>query len=169
MSLSFIEEVFAEVEVERKVLWPHEPQLRLRTAAKQKQLAPEQLKEFEYEVAPWEMFSSRNKPSCWGTFYSPTSVGEQTDGTRITVPDLSSLDSSAIACWRKRLEKVNHPVLRARYADVIWDISKVAASSEPQPVECARAAVDAYRDGVRAGLTHQPYFDLERALTLSFE
>src|SRR4051812_34614862 len=36
-----------------------------------------------------------------------------------------------------------HPILRARYADLAWDMSRAIAEASPNP-EMARVAIDAY-------------------------
>ena len=169
MALDFIEQVLAEIDSAARPLWPHELQLLLRTAAAKEELTLEEQAVFEREAAPWELFGSRQKLGSWGIFFGPSLEGQQEDGTPVTVPRRSILDEAAVRCWEKRLITVQHPVLRARYADAIWEVSKLLATPGPKPVSFARTAIDAYRAGACDQLTHHSYFDLDRALGLSIE
>jgi Domain of unknown function (DUF4209) len=45
--------------------------------------------------------------------------------------------------WEKRMASAKHPLLRARYADLVWDLSKPACDLKP-PIDAARIAIDGY-------------------------
>jgi hypothetical protein len=42
------------------------------------------------------------------------------------VPDIAWLDVACFACWTERMSKARHPILPARYADLVWNLSKAA-------------------------------------------
>jgi hypothetical protein len=46
-----------------------------------------------------------------------------------------------IRYWEKGMAAAKHPLLRARYADLVWDLCKPACGLKP-PVEAARTALD---------------------------
>lgn len=50
----------------------------------------------------------------------------------------------AVAYWERRAVAVNHPVLRARYADAAWHGSKLVLQARAS-IEYARLAIDAYK------------------------
>ncbi len=83
----------------------------------------------------------------WGTYFGPGSILEQADGTRFEVPGLQQITPETIAYWKSRAGAASHPVMKARYADAVWDLAKKAAGTKPD-VEFARTAIDAYLDAV---------------------
>ncbi len=74
----------------------------------------------------------------WSTHFGPHFTrGEHQE------PDLANVDASVLAYWGRRMGEAKHPLLRARYADLVWDLSQPATSVRPS-IEAARTAVDAY-------------------------
>jgi hypothetical protein len=71
------------------------------------------------------------------------------------VPDLDEVDEDIVVYWEIRAGTAQHPVLRARYADVVWDLKKKAIGVPPAIV-FARRAIDAYLDGIAAGSYKEP-------------
>ncbi len=78
------------------------------------------------------------EPSCWKTHFGPDM--EMGDAR---VPDIAWIDRSIVSYWTERMAQAKHPLLRARYADLVWDLSKAACNLKP-PIEAARTAVDGY-------------------------
>jgi len=58
-------------------------------------------------------------------------------------PDIAWIDEAVLKYWGRRMTEVRHPLLRARHADLVWDLSKPAGNLKP-PIEAARVAVDGY-------------------------
>jgi hypothetical protein len=76
--------------------------------------------------------------SQWDTHFGPVlSMGDR------CLPALTSVDVQVIEYWRRRTVEAKHPVMRARYADLVWDLSKKATGQKP-PIEAARTAIDSY-------------------------
>jgi hypothetical protein len=71
------------------------------------------------------------EPSCWKTHFGPSMVWGDA-----RVPDIAWLDVECFAYWTGRMSKARHPLLRARYADLVWDLSKVACGLKP-PIDGA--------------------------------
>jgi len=65
------------------------------------------------------------------------------DGSTVYSPDPASLTSAALALWRQHLQECAHPVLRARYADLLWEFQKQVDGTKP-PLQYAQTAMDAY-------------------------
>jgi hypothetical protein len=91
------------------------------------------------EIDAFDFEPSRHREkSQWGTHFGPVlSMGEK------CLPSLSSVDVQVIEYWRRRMAEANHPVMRARYADLVWDLSKKATDQKP-PIAAAQAAIDSY-------------------------
>ncbi len=67
----------------------------------------------------------------WGTYYGPMFVCDNGDGTITEWPSLKKLTPQIIQYWSDRAKAAKHPVLRARYADLVWDLQKVITGESP--------------------------------------
>ena len=90
----------------------------------------------------------RDKPNGWGTYFGPMSVLQGDDGEWRESPSIQSVDETVIDYWLGRAEEATHPILRARYADLVWDLSKPGADRKP-PITALRTAVDEYLKAAR--------------------
>lgn len=81
--------------------------------------------------------------SPWGTFFGP--VGSETDeeGRRFYFPDIADATADVVAHWADRARSLTHPILRSRYADLVWEMAPVITGGRREP-EMARLAIDAY-------------------------
>jgi lysyl-tRNA synthetase class 1 len=76
--------------------------------------------------------------SRWGTHFAEQMVlGEHVD------PDLARVDAATLAYWRNRMGEAKHPVLKARHADLLWDLSKPAGAARA-PHDAAQVAARSY-------------------------
>ncbi len=67
----------------------------------------------------------------WGTYYGPMFVLNNEDGTATESPSIKRVTEQIIKYWIERAKAAKHPVLRARYADLVWDFSKVVINESP--------------------------------------
>lgn len=106
--------------------------------------------------------------SVWGTTFGPMTSATKEDGTPFYAPDIKEADAGTIEYWKLRSFKGKHPILRARYSDLVWDFERVVANQKPD-VSFARAAIDAYLDATKLAYKHvvQPIHYVERALELA--
>ena len=107
--------------------------------------------------------------SVWGTTYGPMTSATKEDGSPFYAPDIKEADSVTIAYWNlQRSLESKHPILRARYSDLVWDFSRVAANQKPD-VSFARIAIDAYIEAAKLSYKHavQPIHYIERAMELA--
>jgi hypothetical protein len=105
--------------------------------------------------------------SHWGTRFGPILENIMEDGTRHSFPDITGLDEPTIEYLGRRASKAIHPVLRARYADFLWDITKIATGNRPS-IELAWQAIDSYiESGTRYPNSDQTSERLTRALELA--
>jgi lysyl-tRNA synthetase class 1 len=80
-----------------------------------------------------------DEKSRWDTHF-----GEHYSHGEFIEPDIASIDASVLAYWRHRMGESSHPTLKARYADLLWDLSKAAGAAKP-PFDAAQVAADSYR------------------------
>ena len=104
----------------------------------------------------------------WKTYFQPIMILGDEDGMRCH-PDLRRADAPVIEYWSARAREATHPVLKARYADLVWDTTRFVTKGKPG-IEFARLAIDNYiaasrlDDGASWGDTHR---SIGRALTLA--
>ena len=81
----------------------------------------------------------------WGTYFQPIMSGQRQDGTWVHSPDLAEADGEIIDYWSRRARCAKHPVLVARYADLVWDATRFVTGGKRKPdVELAGLAIDSY-------------------------
>jgi hypothetical protein len=104
-----------------------------------------------------------------GYFFRTDGTATRTDGTILHVPDFASVDASIIEHWELRASEAKHPVMKARYADLVWDFSRPAAQKKPGIV-FARTAIDSYLQAADKGLFKASVYGIQyltRALQLA--
>jgi len=113
-------------------------------------------------------FADDNNP--WGSFFRPQSSGTLADGRTVYMPDITEAGVGALAHWSERARGLRHPVLKARYADVVWEFERTIGVSARRDVAMARLAIDAYVDSVAQGLVQPPEYAFtcaQRAIDLA--
>jgi lysyl-tRNA synthetase, class I len=79
----------------------------------------------------------------WGTHFGPLASVVMQDGSPFYTPDIEQVDSEIIDHWADRAILAKHPVLRARYADIVWDIGPLKTGKRGD-YKMAQLAADAY-------------------------
>ena len=77
----------------------------------------------------------------WGTHYGPVGVFLDEKGARVEMPPIAEITPEVIAYWQERATVARHPLLRMRYADLVWEFGR-RANLAPGP-EFPHAAIDA--------------------------
>ena len=95
------------------------------------------------EVLAFALANGAHGTSPWGTYFRPLGSGTREDGSILYSPDIAGTDAEVVGHWSAGAKAIKHPVLKARYADLAWDMSRAIANSPPDP-ETARIAIDAY-------------------------
>ena len=95
------------------------------------------------EILAFSLVDNRTSASPWGTFFAPMGSGTDKDGTVFFSPDIADANAAVIDHWAKRARSISHPVLKARYADLVWDLAPAIAKTR-RDVEMARLAIDTY-------------------------
>jgi lysyl-tRNA synthetase class 1 len=101
--------------------------------------------------AEWAAFAFDVDPAPgggpWNTYFQPM-MTRRGDAGAIYTPDLREADAEVLAHWRERATAVKHPVLAARYADLVWDTTRVV-TGERASIEFPRLAIDSYVAGLQ--------------------
>jgi lysyl-tRNA synthetase class 1 len=123
-------------------------------------------------IAEWSAFmfdGITGKESVWGTYFSPMMSAKKSDGSDFLSPDIKNLDAASVAHWEARAKNCRNPMMRARYADLVWDLKRAITGERPN-VEFVRVAVDSYLEAADKKLYPMEMFGihwLKRALELS--
>ncbi|MGO8186978.1 DUF4209 domain-containing protein [Rhizobium leguminosarum] len=105
----------------------------------------------------------------WNTYFGPYGSGADHDGNVVYFPDVRQLTPEIVDHWEQRVDAIVHPVMKARYADLVWDLSRNAAERRPD-VRFARIAIENYIASVTDGRNADDHDDMEamkRALQLA--
>ena len=96
--------------------------------------------ELEAEVIAFGIWRAHDESSAWAGYFGPP----WQEGM------LGLITAAMVDYWRERARATPHPVLRARYADLSWEIPKGKRISGARPdADMARVAVDAYLEAIQ--------------------
>jgi len=121
------------------------------------------------EVLAFSLMGNERRTSPWKTYFGPVTSGTSQDGGSFCSPDIVDTPAEVLQHWTQRAKSTNHPVLKARYADLAWDMSRAISKTDPDP-EMARIAVGAYLASVEANVrpdAHDRFRAALRALDLA--
>lgn len=110
-----------------------------------------------------------DEDSVWETYFAPMMTITQNDGSELRAPDIKDLDAATVAHWEKRAKSVQNPEMRARYADLVWDLGRVIVQAN-RKYEYAQIAIDAYLEATERKLYPMEIVAIQwlrRALDLS--
>lgn len=105
----------------------------------------------------------------WGTYFGPMGSGTR-DGEIVYFPDARQADSEILGHWIMRANTTVAPVLRARFSDLVWDMSRLIAK-EKSRIEFAHNAIDSYLVAVADSRRdiYDAFPDAKRALALAIQ
>lgn len=78
----------------------------------------------------------------WGTYFGPMTTLTGADGSVLERPSIRDVTSATVAYWIQRAKDAKHPLLRMRYADLVWDLAPRVPSAK-RDASAARIAIDA--------------------------
>ncbi|MCK5024868.1 MAG: hypothetical protein KAR56_04550, partial [Thermoplasmata archaeon] len=84
----------------------------------------------------------------WGTYFGPMAIFPNDHGQMMESPSLALVDSEMLQYWTQRAKSAKHPILKARYAGLVWDFNKKVNDSPPD-IQMAHVRIDAICDIVR--------------------
>ena len=98
------------------------------------------------------LFADRSEEdSVWETYFAPMFTATQNDGTELRVPDVKDFDLATVTYWEGRARSVQNPIMRARYADLVWDLDRVITRRR-RGYEYAQIAIDSYLEAANLRL-----------------
>lgn len=104
----------------------------------------------------------------WNMYWQPLSSFTTQDGREHPSPDVGLIDEEIRADWTTRSDALRHPVLRARFADLAWTITRYQRSRAA--IAVAWRAIDSYVEAVERRLVADDFhawFMLARAIELA--
>lgn len=79
----------------------------------------------------------------WNTYFGPIGSIIRNDGKTLYWPDIADADPQVLQHWVSRTTDLTNPLLKARYADLAWDMSRAIGRTKPD-ITMARLAIDSY-------------------------
>jgi Domain of unknown function (DUF4209) len=105
--------------------------------------------------------------SPWNSYFGPMASGSDGEGKTVYFPDIVGTPADAVTHWASRARSLKHPFLKARYADLAWEMSGPIAKRKRDPDD-ARIAIDSYLDAIqRMAEDHEHIQFAIRALDLA--
>lgn len=125
-------------------------------------------KELLAEAIAWQLYPNHsNSSNTWGTYYGPFIDW----GNGKTVPMLAEITDGVIEYWANRSQQATHPLMKIRYADLVWDFG-CKHNIKKLIRQAARVMIDATLDASATDcFTHEVigYENLDRALQIALK
>jgi len=83
------------------------------------------------EVLAFGLVGARTHESPWNTFFAPIATLMGKDGSIQYSPNIAGTPPAVLVHWTGRARSLNHPVLRARYGDLVWDMAGPIGGGSP--------------------------------------
>jgi lysyl-tRNA synthetase class 1 len=115
------------------------------------------------EVLAFGLVGARTHESPWNTFFAPIATLMGKDGSIQYSPNIAGTPPAVLVHWTGRARSLNHPVLRARYGDLVWDMAGPIGGVRPDP-DMARLAIDSYLESLGKDRREELYERFEAAL-----
>lgn len=103
----------------------------------------------------------------WNSYFGPMGSGINDQGQKVYFPDIAGTAPVTVDHWAERARSLNHPFLKARYADLAWEMSGPIGKRR-RDVGDAQIAIDCYLDAIpRMADDHEHVQFAIRALDLA--
>ena len=140
----------------------------LRGVLGNRQVSKEEFAVYQGESDAFIFAPRRKNDAPFPGYFQPLMWSTAADGSTDYSPDPAKLISSSLALWREHLQTCAHPVLRARYADLLWEFQKQVDGTKP-PLQYAQTAMDAYLAAAAQAeaASHEVIVWLDRAISIA--
>lgn len=89
------------------------------------------------------MLQPRNNDKDWhGLYYGPHFSGVNANGEKTDTPSLSEITEDAVRYWEIRIDAVVNPLLKMRYADLVWEFKPYVFKGSKRKGELYRKCID---------------------------
>lgn len=103
----------------------------------------------------------------WNSYFGPMGSSTDAEGKKTYFPDIAGTPALSVDHWAARARELEHPFLKARYADLAWEMSGLIGKRR-RDVDDARIAIDCYLDAMpRMAEEHESVQFAIRALDLA--
>jgi hypothetical protein len=105
----------------------------------------------------------------WGSYFKPIRTGRTSEGLPTYSPNADDIDPEILEYWEIRASLTQHPLLRARYADLVWEFGRLALGAKAN-TGFAWVAADSYLITVERRLVEheaQAWRFIDRALEIA--
>lgn len=99
----------------------------------------------------------------WNSYFGPIGSWTRDDGQIVYAPGIAGVNPQTVQHWVARATELSHPILKSRYADLAWDLSRAIAKSKPD-VAMARLAIDCYAACLAEGRFQDVYDRFDAAI-----
>ncbi len=106
-------------------------------------LSEEDFKALLAERSAFFFIESHGDSSRWGSYFEPMAELGRADGGTLLSPDIAKLDDQTLEHWRNRAGSAKNPMMRARYADLVWEFGRRLGDAK-RDHSCALIATEAY-------------------------
>jgi hypothetical protein len=167
---SVLKSIFSDIETANRGFAFHQIATRFESALKDLGDGPHPDREhLRAECIAFSFSEGGGVTAGWNTYYGPAFSATLEDGSERHFPPLSIVDAAMVDYWMGRADVASNAALRARYADLVWDLSKACVQRRAD-VRFAQIAIDSSLASVR-GMTFRYPADaigrLRRALDVS--
>jgi hypothetical protein len=132
--------------------------LRLREAG----VADDRIENAIHILAPLEFRTKDIEQSTWNCYFAP--VFSSADGLD-EYPSLAKLTPADVDEWAMLASRLKQPVVRARFADAVWELGKRLGSAREDFHRHAELASELYLEATAAEVTLQNSFSMLELLT----
>ena len=101
--------------------------------------------EFSYEKTAFLLQPTNKEDNPFDGYYGPYEICTDTNGNKTCIPSWQDITPEAVLYWENRYKECKNPLLKARYAGLVWDFKKRIVRQE--------YAADLYRIYVDSMLT----------------
>lgn len=67
----------------------------------------------------------------WGTYFGPMWVSSDGKGNVTEAPSIQHITKEVLEYWEKRIDESVNPILKARYAGLVWDFKEKQTGAKP--------------------------------------
>ncbi|WP_344730488.1 DUF4209 domain-containing protein [Corallibacter vietnamensis] len=83
------------------------------------------------EILGFQFMENNLNNSDWGTYFGPYASFPKENGILFEIPSIKDVNKDVIDYWEERISQVVNPVLKARYAGLVWDFTSKIIFRKP--------------------------------------
>lgn len=117
-------EIFSAIESIKEPFYEHDIGILIRKLRGEEDASKLSM-EWLAEYMAFDFYEDRSDDgSIWGTYFGPMWSGTNDEGKASESPSIKMVTPEMLNYWATRAKQAKHPILKARYAALVWDFSK---------------------------------------------